>query len=284
MIRRRSLLTALAAPAIIKASDALGCQCTGPLPTFYDDFTGTSISLYNHNNPSAGGTWIPSRWYSPDWDGYAVNSGWMANPFLPTTPYMNLFATDGVSSALLGGEATPAGQGSNVGNLPFVTAQISTGQGSFSQRQGYFEARIKMPNVPGSNLAFWLLNVPGAPNYQELDIVEFTNVVNTTAYNVSQNMWLTQSTHVNIPDDFVPATWFNDYHTYGVDWEASSVTFYVDRIERSGGTFATPATYTSAMFPILSYQLGGFVGDPLPGEVLNPMMVDYVAAWPSKPF
>src|SRR6185503_17309530 len=152
MISRRSLLAALAAPAIIRATDALACQCSTVQPTFFEDFTGSSISLYNHNNPGAGGTWIPSRWYSPDWDGYAVNSGWMANPFLPTTPYMNLFVTDNVSSALLSGEVTPSGQGPNVGNLPFITAQISTGQGSFSQKQGYFEARIKMPNVPGSNL------------------------------------------------------------------------------------------------------------------------------------
>ncbi len=71
------------------------------------------------------------------------------------------------------------------------------------------------------------------------------------------------------------------FHTWGVDWTSSTVTFYMDRVATC--SFPTPAGYTSPMYAILSSEIGSS-GTIAAGATLAPMQVDCVKVWTARPF
>lgn len=246
--------------------------------TFADDFN--SLSLYNWRNPSAGGTWRPASWYSPNDDGYAVNQGWMVNPFNPATPYTSLYtAANGVARL---GIQNNVDCGSACENQPYLGSQLLTQ--SFAQLYGYFEARIATPQVAGTGFAFWLMSASTWP--PEIDIVEIVTTSTSSPAIAAQTVWdVTTSSIAGQCYSYETFPNYNatQFHTYGVDWTSATVTFYIDRIARC--SFPTPTGYTAPMFPILSSQQGGDWSGPIPsGATLGPMQVDYVKVWASKPF
>jgi beta-glucanase (GH16 family) len=76
------------------------------------------------------------------------------------------------------------------------------------------------------------------------------------------------------------------FHTYGVDWESTTITFYIDRI--AVGSCPTPSGYNIPMFPIIGYGCGGDWTGSIVNTAALPVtaLVDYVAIWPSgkRPF
>jgi beta-glucanase (GH16 family) len=275
----------LTAPAASQADlDALTARVTkleqgGSAPScanaaFCDDFN--SLSLQNIYN-GAPGTWMPSSWYAPNNAGYVNNSAWFVNPFNPATPNLqSLYATAG-SILSLGIQKTPASCTSACGNQPYVQGQIITNQ---TFLRGYFEAKLKVPVLVGSNFAFWTI-APGAPWPPEIDMVEIVQ-------QSGQQPFAAQSVHyTNTSQDQVIAWNFDisQWHTFGADWQATQLCFYIDR--KQTGCFPTNAqVYQYPMAIILSTQQGGSWSGPIPPNATLPaaMQVDYVAQWPQRPF
>ena len=97
---------------------------------------------------------------------------------------------------------------------------------------GYAEARIYLPAGQGLWPAFWTI---GADVYQgvpwpvtgEIDIME--------AYNQMQSVWgtvhgpTTAGAAYGLPTQYTPGySLSGSWHTYGIDWTAGSITWYLD--------------------------------------------------------
>src|SRR6185436_4594463 len=94
-------------------------------------------------------------------------------------------------------------------------------QNTFAQTYGYFEASIQMPAGHNEGGAFWLM--PQNGNWPpEIDIAEVPgdtpNVLITSMINGT----------VNNPLHTVPVDLTAGFHTYGLDWEPTTTTWYLD--------------------------------------------------------
>jgi beta-glucanase (GH16 family) len=114
----------------------------------------------------------------------------------------------------------------------------------WTSRYGYYEARVKMPGGLGVWPAFWLNSDVSAEGRlawpPEIDIFEFVNngvedKLNMLHSNVKTNTGVTST--LTYADPAFNPTWtyyqapynFNDgWHTVGAEWDATSVTMYVD--------------------------------------------------------
>ena len=163
--------------------------------------------------------------------------------------------------------------------VPF-TSGMAASHGKFSQRYGWFEARMKLPRGKGLWPAFWLLpeNRQWPP---EIDIMEHMG-------RLPDHVWLTL--HLAQPGTWRPKSdakeWTGpdftaDFHTFAVEWEPEVLRWYVDGVERHTFPRATP---DQPMYAIVNLAVGGdFGGDPdadtpFPAE----MIVDWVRVY-AKP-
>src|SRR5215469_15310362 len=152
-----------------------------------------------------------------------------------------------------------------VNDHPYTSGMISTGgkpsaHSTFAYLYGYAESRIKLPRGAGMWPAFWL--IPANRTWPpEIDIMEWQGVTPTddivtihwgTAKHPQQD-----STSVNTRVHL-----WSDYHTYGLDWEPSSVVWYFDGkpIKRYTNNANIPH---QPMFVILNLAIGGW----LPGQL-----------------
>jgi len=113
----------------------------------------------------------------------------------------------------------------------FTSGEINTFHG-FSQTYGYFEMRAKVPAVWGLWSAFWLRRENGTWP-PEVDVMEVLGRDTTTLHvnchtkiNSRRGSGvgnISESYPVPIPDASLA------FHTYGVDWEAKTITWYFDR-------------------------------------------------------
>lgn len=121
-----------------------------------------------------------------------------------------------------------------------------TSEGKFAGRYGYFEARIRFHDAPGSWCAFWVsahsVDFGGDPgvNGTEIDVVEhrvtdqggWTELADMVALNVNWNGYGPQKETAqrvaHLPDGSkVQGEW----HTYGVLWTGGGYVYYVDGME-----------------------------------------------------
>lgn len=151
---------------------------------------------------------------------------------------------------------------------PYSSDLIQT-NGHFTFRYGYAEIRVHLPSGKGSWPAFWMLSA----NYQfppEIDVFEGwgshpDRVMNGVHYgkNVEANVM------VNVPN------LSSGYHTFGVDWEPHSLTWYIDGVE----TYSVNVSIGSTMYLLANVaQLGtpatnGESGYP------SAMSIEYVRVW-----
>ena len=175
--------------------------------------------------------------------------------------------------------AQPALPGQYTAGLPYSSGMIST-EGSFSQNTGYFEIRAETTGVHGFWPAFWMLPVGGAGN-PELDVMEQPNLEGNNSY------W----SYAN-PSDQFKGGGFNDtgedlsagYHSYGLLWTTTSVSFYLDGLQ-VGPTVAMPPNFTQQMYLIANLAVGGagsWPGQPT-GIVTAQYKIDYIRAYSLDP-
>lgn len=152
-------------------------------------------------------------------------------------------------------------------------------------KYGYIEASIKLPKGKGTWPAFWMMPVNWQqwPGDGEIDIMEsvgyepdvVVSTIHCTKYN---NTGTTiESARRKISNSQT------EFHTYGMEWTAEYMTFYVDGEKlltyRNDGNGKEAWPFDAAFYPILNLAWGGTWGG---GQGLDPtclpatMEVDYV--------
>lgn len=140
--------------------------------------------------------------------------------------------------------------------------------GRWSQKYGYFEARMKFTAGYGMWPAFWLAEDWTSGHTNELDINEtLANPVGGTRGDTSQRYyatvhydsaatgkWSSGSYAYNAPQDLAGA-----WHTYAMDWRPDHITFYIDGV--AWKTFTDAAHIPSVPMPVIfNLAMGGWAG------------------------
>ena len=242
--------------------------------TFSDDFN--SLSLWN----GTAGTWSTTFWYQdPKGNGGSLPSNgeqeWYVNANDAATSSVKPW-TD--SNGILTITAAPASApvSANINGYGYTSGEINTYH-SFSQTYGYFEMRAELPAGQGFWPAFWLLPENGAWP-PELDVMEVLGNNTSVLYNTVHTAEL--GYHTAAGDGGVTvADMSSGYHTYGVDWEPNTITFYFDG--QAIYSTATPSDMNSPMYMIANLAAGGnWPGAVTPGST-GQMNIDYIRAYAS---
>lgn len=186
------------------------------------------------------------------------------------------------NATVTGGNLVITAKNQSVGGQPYTSAKLNT-SGKFSIKYGRIEARIKLPAFQGSWPAFWMLgqniNSVGWPQCGEIDIMEQTNTSNT----ILGTMHWNNNGHVYYGNSTTATA--TDYHVYAVEWDSSSIRWYVDGTLFSTGNIANNVNSTEEFQLPFYIILNLAVGGDLPGNTINNaalpanMYVDYVRVY-----
>ena len=244
---------------------------TPPVPgpwhlAFSDDFRGDTLD---------GSRWVTCY----DWnaDGCTNSANRELQWYLPS----QVTVADG-AAALTAEHVDTLGSDGKV--YPWRSGLLSTGRPNptapprFTYTYGYLEASIKFPPVSPQNdffPAFWLLtdDLSGSP---EIDVVELINNHTTAQFNFQ---WVTSTgVRARAPHTFPgPVDYSAGYHTFGLDWEPGSLTWYVDGVARA--TFTNSVVVPRQRMEIIfNLAIGVFTTPPTefaPGT----MSIEHVRLW-----
>jgi beta-glucanase (GH16 family) len=210
---------------------------------------------------NGGGSW--ATWY-PDWPRFNAQSPGGAHT---NTNQLAYYATSKVQVAG-GALRLLADQQQTVAGLPYTAGMISS-KNLLEQQYGWFEARLRIVGTRHSRHwpAWWMFNSVFNQWPPEIDIWELFGTANeylTNLYRVGSN----DIGHNAFSD-------FANFHTYGVRWNSTNVTFFRDGVQ----TYQSPAPSVSGpQFLVLNNG----VEAPGSGTVTGTMPVvevDYVRAW-----
>jgi MYXO-CTERM domain-containing protein len=147
------------------------------------------------------------------------------------------------------------------------------------QTYGYFEMRCRMPAGKGYWPAFWLLGANGTSGVNEIDIHEFLGDGPHTVYTTVH--WGTDygAGHHSDGASFDGPDFTADFHTFALDWDASSITWLVDGapvFQHSGEGVPQVPMYLIANLAVG----GGWPGAP-DGSTVFPghYDIDYIRAY-----
>ncbi len=136
----------------------------------------------------------------------------------------------------------------------FLSGAISTFD-KFSQRYGYFEARIKIPSHTGTFPAFWLHHQDrNSPRKTEIDIME--NLGHAPQY--IYNSFHAGGTHFKPQPQgqiFTGVHYDEDYHVYAVEWEPGRITWFIDGEQVS--KLDTVKVNYERLYLIINLAMGG---------------------------
>ncbi|RVU15952.1 family 16 glycosylhydrolase [Methylobacterium oryzihabitans] len=237
--------------------------------TFADEFNGSSLDK---------GKW--GTGYSWGAANGSTNSGtgeiqWYINDDYAPTAGLGTYT---VGNGVLDIKEAPASAATQalVNGHRFTSGMINSAE-SFTQTYGYFEMRADIPSGPGMWPAFWLLPERGAWP-PELDVMEVVtsspDTLITTLHSGSGDSGMTQG-HTNLS-----GLSSGGMHTYGVDWQPDTVTWYLDG--REVFQAATPADMHQPMYMLANLAAGGpWAGQP--DGSTNHMLIDYIRAYSEKP-
>lgn len=266
--RRIHLLTLLAAASLALAAGATGAHAAPPAgtwhPVFSDEFNGTSLDTSKWNTCFPSGCLGPSAGELERYQAANVSE---------SGGYLHLTAR----------RDTVTGK-HNQPSYSYTSGMVATGGANshtaptFSFTYGYFEISAQVPKGQGLWPAFW--TQPASNKWPpEIDAMEingaYTNMVDMTYHWSSNRNGYATQWYDAAPDDYA-----GGQHTFGVDWEPGSITWYVDGVQRF--------TYTDAgripnqpLYLIANLAVGGaWPGNPdattpFPSE----MNVDYVRVY-----
>ncbi|HEX9016721.1 MAG TPA: glycoside hydrolase family 16 protein [Chloroflexota bacterium] len=169
--------------------------------------------------------------------------------------------------------------GTNGKSYSYTSGMISSGPGQglparFAYQTGFIEARMKLPAGKGMWPAFWTL--PTDQSWPpEVDGMEGWGVPNQISMNVH---WNNGAGHQQDMSFFTGPDFTADWHTVGVAWTATSMTWYVD------GTAVKSFTNNAGvpikpMYLILNLAINGSSAPDGSTPFPAVMEVDYVRAW-----
>ncbi|SHN30621.1 family 16 glycosylhydrolase [Chitinophaga sp. CF418] len=218
--------------------------------------------------------------WSDEFDGTTLNtSKWgYENGNLGVNNEKQFYQTQNV--AVTGGNLVITARKETVQGQPYTSGRLNS-NGKFSTQYGRIEARIKLPGVQGLWPAFWMLGNSistgaGWPACGEIDIMEQVNTSNTILGTI--HWWNTAYTYYS-GNTTTTAT---DFHIYAVEWDASSIRWYVDGLEYHIANIQNNINGTEEFHAPFFILLNVAVGGNLPGNNINDaalpasMLVDYV--------
>ncbi len=141
-------------------------------------------------------------------------------------------------------------------------------RGRYEQRYGYFEVRCKMPASQGLWSAFWMLNDDTfledgtGQDGTEVDVFESTfykdawygqgnNIVSGVVFDGYKEA----SQGLTIGKYRVDGNIYNEFHTYGLEWNENIYIFYVDGVETGRTSFG--GVSRAKEWLILSVEVSG---------------------------
>lgn len=149
----------------------------------------------------------------------------------------------------------------------YASGMINT-FGTFEQKYGYFEMRADFPEAKGAWPAFWLMPNPYVPEI-EADIIEGLGAVPSKAFVRARG-------EGELYDDiYMPDP--GGFHTYGMLWTPTTVTFYIDDVAVMQGP--TPANWTMPMSIIANLAIGGWGGEPDSRDFPASLKIDYIRVY-----
>jgi serralysin len=215
---------------------------TGYKLTFDDEFNGTSLDT----------TKWKTQW---PWGTDTTQSGNYSNQQIVP---QNVVVGNGVADFLVTKGTTPDGK-------PYGIGAISS---TYTQTYGYWEAGVEMPtNADGVWPAFWLLKNGTGPD--EIDISEWLGNGPTTDYMTYHSPTGSQAQGTYSGD------LSSSYHTLGAMWTPTSITWYVDGVQR----FTTSNNISSSpMTTTLNTAIGGWNNNVVDSKTVLPseFKVDYI--------
>ncbi|HTI11004.1 MAG TPA: family 16 glycosylhydrolase [Puia sp.] len=226
--------------------------------------------------PRAAGTLV----WADEFNGTSVNTGnWNIDNGNPGVNNEKEYYQS-ANATVTGGNLVITARQQTVGGQPYTSAKLETA-GKFSITYGRIEARIKLPMVQGTWPAFWMLgnniNTVGWPTCGEIDIMEHVNTTNTI---LGTMHWNGGSGHVQYGSS--TTTTPGDFHIYAVEWDNSSIRWYVDNTLYVTGNIANNINNTGAFHLPFYIILNLAIGGDLPGNTIDnaslptTMLVDYV--------
>lgn len=155
------------------------------------------------------------------------------------------------------------------------TSGLLTTKFTFAQQYGFFEIRAQMPEGNGFWPAFWLLPTDNSWP-PELDVFEQHGKDPNVLY-MSTHGTATGNT-LEAQDRAIVDT--TQMHTYGVDWNADRIIFYIDGAEVARQ--ATPTAMKKEMYMLVNLAVGGNQSWSGPTDASTPtgeMKIDYIHAY-----
>lgn len=174
------------------------------------------------------------------------------------------------------------------GGCKYTSARLKTlGLRSFTY--GRIEARVKLPGKQGLWPGFWMLgqnmDTIGFPFCGEVDIMEYINDDPT----LHGSMHWGKDNHLQSYTGSTQVNNVNDYHVYSVEWDPTSITWYVDGVKYWEGEIDNPSYQTGAFHKPFFLLLNLAVGGDWPGKpshkthLPQSMYVDYVRVYERIP-
>lgn len=214
------------------------------------------------------------------WSGASDTWYLQPNPYSDTTPFN---VQDGVLT--ISAERSDVLYRDPKGSYKYTSGVITTYH-EFSQLYGYFEVRAQVSNSAGTLPAFWLLPTDNSWP-PELDVMEIIGSDPTSLYTTvhSQVDGVTKidDTHFQTSAETKISDASAGFHTYGVDWQADTITWYVDG--KKVAQAATPSDMHKAMYLIANLNVGGhWEGRPVDSQDFSAWFkIDYIRAYSAKP-
>jgi len=243
---------------------------------FVDDFNGNSLDF--------------SKWdYAPEWDRQG-RSSWRDDMVSVNGGFLHLgFKRDPVLGAAKSKNKALANNWIRSGA---VRSQKKDGYMLFSGGFGFYEARVKLPDINGIWGAFWLMSpsqwimtdegVIGT----EIDIVEtfdnprhvYNAALNWNGYGVNRKA--VHSFASKLPDIDI---FDGEFHVFALDWSPSEYIFYVDgqifwRVD-GGVRFNNSGINQNPNYIKLTVESGEFSGEIPDNFTTGEMLVDYVRVY-----
>ncbi|BDU78004.1 glycoside hydrolase family 16 protein [Mesoterricola sediminis] len=259
---------------------------------------GSTSTGGNNNNNNGTGTWVLS-WSdefngadgsAPDSSKWAFDvggNGWGNNE-------LETYTSRSTNAQITGGNLVITAQaetftGTDGITRSYTSARLKT-QGLFSQANGRFEARIKVPTGKGIWPAFWMLGTDLAnnpwPACGEVDIAEVVGQQPSTVWGTLHGPGYSGGNGLSASKTLTSGKLSDDYHVYAVEWENTTIRFYLDDTLYATRTSAEVPTgglwvFDHPFFLILNVAVGGnWPGSP-DGSTTWPqkMYVDYVRVY-----
>jgi beta-glucanase (GH16 family) len=225
----------------------------------------------------------------------------------------------GKRQTVTGCGTNPDGGSSYFFTSGLVTTRAQDGPLKFKFRTGYAEVRMRVPRGNIYWPAFWLAGAedgssPGWPAYGEVDVTEIYGSrpdvsesnfhrsggdIGARNHNVNDKASSSTGVNINPPNAFV-AGGTNSWHTYGINWTADRLDWYIDGIKvrtynASGSADLSALSYEHSI--ILNLAMGGagprspehgytgkesgsgYSDGNLVADLPGTMEVDYVRVW-----